>query len=236
MRDALYCPNCRVPMTPQTLDTVGLQRSVDVDRCDPCTVFWFDATEDMRLAPHAVIELFQAIGHAGKARNALASSCGCPRCDRTLLFTHDLQRATRFTYWRCAQGHGKLITFHQFLAEKNFLRPPSPQELERLRATIRQVSCSQCGAPIDLRKDSACPHCGTPVALIDSQSVARTLRELEASPAAPASSVTPTALDDAQIDALFDLARMREQDRQPDVLAVGVAALASVSGGWLASR
>jgi len=85
-------------------------------------------------------------------------------------------------------------------------------------------------------KDSACPHCGTPVALIDSQSVARTLRELEASPAAPAPSVTPTALDDAQIDALFDLSRMREQDRQHDVLAVGVAALASVIGGWLASR
>jgi len=79
-------------------------------------------------------------------------------------------------------------------------------------------------------------RCGTPVALIDSQSVARTLRELEASPAAPAPSVTPTALDDAQIDALFDLSRMREQDRQHDVLAVGVAALASVIGGWLASR
>jgi len=104
MRDPLDCPNCRAPMTAQMLDTVGLQRSVDVDRCDACSVFWFDSTEDLRLAPHAVIALFQAIGRAGKARNALASSCGCPRCGRTLLFTHDLQRATRFTYWRCRKA------------------------------------------------------------------------------------------------------------------------------------
>ena len=91
-------------------------------------------------------------------------------------------------------------------------------------------------APIDLRKDSACPHCGAPVALIDSQSVARTLRELDRGGTAPAASVTPTALNDAQVDALFDLARMREHDHQHDILEVGVAALASVIGGWLASR
>jgi len=223
-------------MTRQSLATVdAMAVSVDVDRCDGCSLFWFDATEDLRLAPRAVIALFQTIGAAGRPRNVLKSACPCPRCVRPLQFTHDLQRTTRFTYWRCERGHGKLITFHQFLAEKNFLRPPSPDELARLRDTVRQVNCSQCGAPVDLRNDSACPHCGAPVTLIDSEGVARTLRELDRG-AATGTSVTPRALNDAQIDALFDLSRMREPDRSDDLLAVGMAAVGACIAAWLGSR
>jgi len=224
-------------MTAYSLDTVeGSGGSVRVDCCEACSVLWFDSTEDLRLAPRSVMTLFQAIGRAGKPRNVLASSCACPRCSRTLQFTHDLQRATRFTYWRCAGGHGKLITFHQFLAEKNFLRPPSPAELARLRDTIQQVSCSQCGAPVDLRNDSACPHCGAPVTVIDSQSVAKTLRALDSSVTAPAPAMTPAALNDAQIDALFDLQRMRARETHDDLLTIGVSALRARIAAWLAAR
>ena len=213
----------------------GAGATLEIDACRDCSLFWLDAQESVRLMPQSVLDLFRYIGEAGKARNALASSCACPRCAKPLLYTHDLQRATRFTYWRCANGHGRLITFHQFLAEKNFLRPPSPAELARLRATVRQVSCSQCGAPIDLRNDSACRHCGTPVALIDSDSVAKTVQALaDARPSAPAAaSALRTTLSDAQVDALFELERMKSRERGDDLLALAAGGLAAAVAAWL---
>jgi hypothetical protein len=233
------CPNCRAPMTSRALPGHGgLAATIEVDGCSACTVFWFDTMESVRLMPAAVLELFRLVGATGAARNVLASTQRCVRCSATLSFTHDLQRATRFTYWRCPRGHGRLITFHQFLAEKNFLRPPSAAELARLRGTIRQVSCSQCGAPIDLRSDSACRHCGAPVTLIDTESVARSLRELSSPAGASADQGARnvgTTLSDAQIDALFELERSRDRTPQRDLLTVGAAALAATIGGWLAA-
>ena len=45
---------------------------------------------------------------------------------------------------------------------------------------MKQIACSQCGAPIDLEKDNACQHCGAAVALIDPDGVTKALRELAA--------------------------------------------------------
>ncbi len=123
----------------------------------------------------SVLEVFQFIGRAGRATNTLAAQFNCPVCSVALALTHDLQRTTRFTYWRCRNDHGQLITFHHFLREKNFIRSPSPAELAKLRATVRQVACSQCGAPVDLANATACTHCGAPVALIDPDGVAKAL-------------------------------------------------------------
>jgi hypothetical protein len=81
---------------------------------------------------------------------------------------------------------GRLITFHHFLREKNFIRAPSAGELANLRKNVRQVACSQCAAPIDLTSESACTHCGAPVALIDPDGVAKALRELQAGTSVPA--------------------------------------------------
>jgi hypothetical protein len=115
------------------------------------------------------------------------------------------QLAIRFAYWRCRNDHGRLITFHQFLREKNFIRAPSPAELARLRATVRQISCSQCGAPFDLATDTACKHCGAAVALIDPEGVAKAVRELAAAAArAPSESeAMRTTLSDAQVPNLI---------------------------------
>ena len=85
----------------------------------------------------------------------LSSQFNCPVCSKALALTHDLQRTTRFTYWRCGSGHGQLITFHSFPARKNFIRSHRRSSSLKLRATVRQVACSQCGAPIDLVVDSA---------------------------------------------------------------------------------
>jgi hypothetical protein len=233
------CPNCRTAMAPQTLDGFGAPGArVTIDSCPPCSLFWFDSLESVRLTPRAVIDLFRFVGASGAAHNVLHNDPACPRCRHRLAFTHDVARTTRFTYWRCGEGHGKLITFHQFLAEKQFLRPPTPEELARLRQSVRQVSCSQCGAPVDLRNDSACRHCGAPIALIDSRGVQKALQELAQARDASAADAAEMnrRLTDGQIDALFELERTRTRDVEParrDLVSIGAGAIGALIGAWL---
>jgi Zn-finger nucleic acid-binding protein len=235
------CPNCYKTMTTQSVEAHVSTRPVEIDACPGCRLFWFDQWESTSLAPRAVLSLFQYIGKAaGQRPTPLASQFNCARCHNTLDFTKDLQRTTPFTYWRCSLGHGRLITFNQFLREKNFIRAPSPAELARLRATVKQISCSQCGGPIDLANDSACGHCGAPIALVDPDSVAKAIQELTSPQggAAPSSDANATrqALSDAQIDALFDHERMRERAGHNDLLVIGVEAIGALVGAFLLSR
>jgi hypothetical protein len=228
-------------MGTQTLDAQASTRPIEIDACSNCRLFWFDQWESTGLAPRAVLNLFQFIGTAtGQTPTPLASRFHCVRCHNALDFTRDLQRTTAFTYWRCNLGHGRLISFNQFLREKNFIRAPSPAELARLRATVKQISCSQCGAPIDLAADSACGHCGAPIAMIDPDSVAKAVQELSAreqsSRATADGSATRSALNDAQIDALFNLERVRQREGQHDLLEIGAGAIGALIGGFLLSR
>lgn len=213
-----------------------MARPIVVEACATCNLFWFDDAGSVRLTPTAVIDLFKYIGTvSGSARTVLASSFTCPRCSRPLTFTHDLQRTTRFTYWRCLRDDGQLISFAQFLREKNFIRTPSAAELTKLRETVRQVTCSQCGAPVDLAQDSACPHCGTPIALIDPDGVAKALQTLSTDQAgrAPADSAAMRAvLAEAEVNAAFARERMREGGVGQDLITIGVAAI----GAWLVNR
>jgi hypothetical protein len=220
------------------LEAFGTLRPIEITACAACNLFWFDKAESIRLTPKAVLELFQYIGKAGTARKPLAASFRCPLCSTALATTQDLQRSTRFIYWRCRNDHGRLITFHQFLREKNFIRAPSPAELARLRATVRQIACSQCGAPVDLANDSACKHCGAAVALIDPEGVAKALRELAAGASARAPSdaaAMRTTLSDAQINAIFDVERMRQSEGGDDLVAIGAAAIGGLLAGVLRS-
>lgn len=227
-------------MVTQTVAAYGATpRQIEVGSCAACSLFWFDESASVALTPQSVLGLFQYLGQAGAAKNSLASNLSCPRCHSALLFTHDLQRATRFTYWRCATDHGQLITFGQFLAERNFIRPLSADELTRLRASVRQVNCCQCGAPIDLATDTVCSHCGAPIAIIDADGVAKALHDLTAGGTkAPGESAAPTttALSEAQINALFDQERIDEHEGSHDLLSIGAAAIGAVVGAWLLSR
>jgi hypothetical protein len=235
------CPNCQQPMTPRMIEAHGTLAPIEINACEPCSLFWFDKWESTRLTPKSVIELFQFIGKAGSPRRTLASRFDCPRCAAALALTYDVQRTTRFTYWRCKNDEGQLITFNQFLRQKNFIRTPSPAELARLRSNVRQIACSQCGAPIDLATDSACPHCAAPISLIDPDGVTKALQELSAGASNP-SSVAPdamrTALSDAQINAIFELQRMPSPDSaaDADLVAIGAAAIGALVTAFLAVR
>lgn len=235
------CPNCREAMAPLEVAGHGALRPIEINACKRCSLFWFDRWESVRLTPEAVLELFRFVGEAGRARKPLVASFRCPRCTTALAPVQDLQRTTRFTYWRCPRDEGRLITFHQFLREKNFIRAPSSAELARLRETVRQIACSQCGAPVDLASESACAHCGAPVAMIDPDGVTKALRELAGSTAAGAAS-TPDAmrarLSDAQIDAILDLERLRtrEPEANDDLVAIGATAIGGLIAGLLGLR
>jgi DNA-directed RNA polymerase subunit RPC12/RpoP len=227
-------------MTDQAVETYSGAGRLGVGSCAACNLLWFDQSGSIGLTPRAVLGLFQYIGTAaGAARTPLASTYRCSRCSDTLALTYDLQRSTRFTYWRCANDHGQLFTFNMFLREKNFIRSPTLAELNKLRETVRQISCSQCGGPIDLSKDTACTHCGAPIALIDPDGVAKAVHDLTMGPASTSPATqeqTSVALSNLQLDAFLDQGRSDESEGNHDLLAIGVAAIGAALGAMLLAR
>jgi len=167
-------------MTPVDLDRKPGGK-LTVDLCGDCQSIWFDSFESAQLTPGATLDLFRAI-HAAQpaAPRALPSQLPCPRCDTLLALTHDLQHATRFAYYRCRYGHGRLTPFFQFLREKNFVRPLDPAELERLKASVRTIRCASCGAPVDIERSTVCRYCQAPIMALDPDAVEKALHDLDA--------------------------------------------------------
>jgi transcription elongation factor Elf1 len=157
----------------------GLGGRVGLDFCFPCQVLWFDQHESTELSPGGVLKVFKALyEHRAETRNALSALLDCPRCNARLTLTQDLQHTTRFSYYRCEWGHGRLTPFLQFLREKNFIRPVSGAELAALKAKVRTIQCSNCGAPVDLEHDIACAYCHTPISILDPDAVTKAVSAL----------------------------------------------------------
>jgi hypothetical protein len=166
-------------MGSQTLEG-RLGTPVAIDLCAACQVLWFDRHESLQLSPGSTLRLFRLIGEKAAARRApLTTEPSCPRCGISLKTTHDKQRNTPFQYWRCPQGHGRLITFFDFLREKNFIRPLTSAQVEALRQNVQTVNCSNCGAPVDLARGSACSHCGSPLSMLDMNQAKKLIAQLQ---------------------------------------------------------
>ena len=75
-------------------------RTVGLDLCQACGALWFDVDESLALTPGATLRLFVVIGEHRGDRRAAAGSPTCPRCRHGLALTSDMQRNTRFSYWR----------------------------------------------------------------------------------------------------------------------------------------
>jgi hypothetical protein len=166
-------------MTTMTLDA-HLSAPVQIDLCSPCHAFWFDKYESLKLAPGSTLKLIKLIGEQSQgARPPAPVKLECPRCSARLRMTRDMTRNARFSYWRCEKGHGRYISFLDFLREKNFIRPLSAQEMQDLRQNIQTLNCSNCGAPIDLKSSSVCTHCGSPVSMLDLKQPQELLRQLQ---------------------------------------------------------
>jgi len=154
-------------------------RPVLIDACGACQGFWFDDTESLLLSPHGTLTLFRLVAERqGGSRQPLGERLQCPRCRLRLSLTMDRQRTTRFQYFRCARGHGRFITFFQFLRARNFVRSLTPREVAELREKVAQIQCSNCGAGISLDTDVACPYCRAPVSMLDPHQVHSALQEL----------------------------------------------------------
>ena len=157
----------------------SLTGRVTIDFCFACQVIWFDAHKSTELSPGSVLEVFKALdANRSETRNTLPELLDCPRCHARLELTQDLQYTTHFSYYRCMFGHGRLTPVLQFLREKNFVRPISGPELATLKAKLRTIQCSNCGAPVDLEHDTACPYCRSPISILDPDAVSKTLHEL----------------------------------------------------------
>ena len=221
------------------MTTLALERrpmgSLDVDLCAGCQAIWFDTFESVQLAPGATLALFRAIHEArAETRRPLPAQLPCPRCETLLSLTQDLQHATRFTYYRCRYGHGRLTPFFQFLREKNFIRALDPGELERLKASIKTIRCASCGAPVDIERSTVCGYCRAPIMALDPDAVRRTLAEIDAAERRR-TTVDPDRLGDgivalARLESEMAAARRREDaERGIDLIAIGFSALAQ----WL---
>ena len=172
------CPGCTHPMEAEKYDAI-YGGKLEIDVCHHCNGLWFDGRESLQLAPGATLKLFAAMYERKEAaQQPLVPSKRCPRCAHGLVETFDMQRGTRFTYFRC-EAHGRYTTFFQFLREKNLVRAPTPKQLAELRATVKQVDCSSCGAPIVLAQTVTCVHCAAPVSILSEESINQTLTELQ---------------------------------------------------------
>jgi Zn-finger nucleic acid-binding protein len=205
-----------------------LGRAVTIDLCTGCQWLWFDQGESLQLLPASTLKLFRIIGEQG-ARSRRPSPDGmlCPRCQARLELAHDRQRNTPFEYRRCPQGHGRLTSFFDFLREKDFIRPLSREEVDKLRQSVESVNCSNCGAPVDLAVGSACAHCGSPLSMLDLEQAGRLVAQLRAAeqPGKPVDPTLPLQMERARRDVEAAFASFDKGPEWPMDVAEGLAAL-----------
>jgi ssDNA-binding Zn-finger/Zn-ribbon topoisomerase 1 len=192
---ALPCPSCGGEMARREVEG-HYGRTGEIDFCEECRGLWFDGQELLTLTPAATLELVALLGGGQEAvevaRRPLGSRLACPRCRSALRLTHDRQRDTRFAYHRCPEGHGRLLTCFQFLQAKGLVRNLAGRELAELAAQVKQIRCSNCGAPVDLAKGAVCVYCRTPAAVLDPEAIQKALAELRAVEEARARPLDPT--------------------------------------------
>lgn len=225
--DLVSCPNCSAPMERIAIQgTYNADLALDV--CFPCHVMWFDRRESIQLSPRGTIDLFKILHeHEEDPRHALAARMECPRCRRRLSLAQDIGKAGRFTYYNCPADEGRLTPFSEFLKEKQFVRQLTPLEQAKLKAEVKQVACSGCGATVDLARGFKCEHCGSPLTVLDADAVEKTLRELEAADAKRPETKDPTELlaREHRARALATMEKMRidrnyYRDEQPGHFSV----------------
>lgn len=201
----MHCPNCTKEMTAMTLEGHFVP-PITFQVCAPCQSFWFEMFKALQLAPASTLQLMKFIGeNSSQPRPQTAGTLRCPQCGDRLKLTHDWQRNSRFNYWRCDQEHGQFISFLDFLREKDFIHPISRDQLAELKKTMQTVNCSNCGAPIDLNKDSTCTSCGSPICMLDMAQPQRMIQQLKDAGSAPRWMTDPTvALDLAKTMLIAD--------------------------------
>lgn len=237
------CPGCTHPMQAEKHAAL-YGGEVEIDECHHCNGLWFDGRESLQLAPGSTLKLFASMyERKAAAQQPLVPQKKCPRCGDLLVETFDMQRGTRFSYFRC-QTHGRYTTFFQFLREKNLVRAPSPKQLAELKANVKQVDCSNCAAPIVLADTVTCRHCDAPVSILSEDSINQTLKELQEKEA-KRTTVDPTLAARLVMDKLKAIQEAQKFEEpvvyrwsasssvKGDLVALGARALVGLIAGLL---
>jgi glutaredoxin len=183
--------------------------TVELDLCFDCQGMWFEPQENLKLTPAALVDLFRLLhAHRDAPRQALSQAMRCPHCSRTLAQGFDVVRSGRYITYRCPKRDGRFSTFSSFMIEKGFVRLLTRPEIDDLARRVGVIHCDSCGAPVDLRKDHACPHCRSAFSLLDPKAVEQALQGY-------AKATTNTGLKIPDLaDALVALERDRENARR----------------------
>jgi transcription elongation factor Elf1 len=236
---SMKCPGCAAEMTAMTLDA-RLGKQVAIDVCAGCQSFWFDQFESLQLSPGSTLKLMKFIGeHTSPGKPSLPDTLHCPRCATTLHLAHNMQRNMPFTYWRCGNEDGHFIGFFEFLKEKDFIHPLSPEQIKELRKNVQSVNCSNCGASINLETSSICSYCHAPISMLDMRQPQQMLEQLRhAAEPRPVDPALPMKLASAKLELETSLA---DHDRTPewwsDVGSSGlVQAGLNVVARWLSEK
>jgi hypothetical protein len=126
-----------------------------------------------------------------------------------------MQRTTKFEYLACPNSHGRLTTFFDFLREKDYIRPLTPQQIAELRRNVKTVNCANCGAPVDLTVGSACVHCGSALSMLDMDQAGRLVEQLKSAEARerqPIDPALPIELARVKRDTELAFAKMEGRD------------------------
>ena len=152
-----------------------------IDVCTACRGFWFDAGEQFRLTPAATLLLVRRVeASRDQPRQRVGTRLPCPRCALTLGVTYDIIRDDKYRYFRCPDHHGVFMPFFEFLRSQGLVRGLTPQEVDALKQKLMSITCSSCGAPIDLQTQTKCASCGSGLAIVDLDHLGDALRQLDA--------------------------------------------------------
>ncbi|MDM0046145.1 zf-TFIIB domain-containing protein [Variovorax dokdonensis] len=209
------CPSCLHPMEAHRFATRN-GGHVELDICFGCQGLWFDPNENTQLAPDAVLELFELLHrHRADAHAPLSDTLRCPRCRSVLSRGFDVVKSGRYVTYRCAKAHGRFATFSSFMVEKGFVRQMTRPEIEDLARRVDAIFCTGCGAPVDIRKDHACPHCRAPFSLLDPAAVEQALQRHSSAAAKPGAQPSRSAdLADALMAIERDRANAQREERK----------------------
>ncbi|RQO59899.1 hypothetical protein DBR47_11075 [Paucibacter sp. KBW04] len=214
------CPSCGDAMQVHVLP--GQYRGeVEIDFCFACQGLWFDHMENLKLAPEAIATMFKEIHrHRDAQHQPLAQRLGCPHCQTRLLQGFDIVRTGRYITHRCESRHGRFSSFSSFMIEKGFVRQLTKPEIADIAAKVGVINCSNCGAPVDLRKEDACAHCRSALSLLDPQAVEKALQNYAQVPTRQ-SWGQPTDVADALVALAKERSRAQREDGRPPAPAVG---------------
>lgn len=231
MPGSTQCPSCRQPAQSHAF-AAGDGSSLTLDLCFACKGIWFDPHENTRLAPAAVLELFDLLHeHQAQQSHPIATRLQCPRCSQALAKGFDVARGGRYVTYRCAARHGRFSTFGSFMVEKGFVRHLNDAEIDALAARVGTIACTACGGTVDIRRDHACPWCRSALALLDPQAVEQAMQRYGEDIKKSRQAHTPDALADALValerqNARDERERQRERaqglDDRFDLLSSGI--------------